>query len=313
MKFVGGECLPHAKREGYYKENAMRYGYLAGLVIFVVTVPLVQAQEQRVFPALTPAQLESTLKAGKVEFNKIADKKANTFFYDFKAKAFNLRLYYLDGKQLLMDTLFPALPLEKLNDWNLGSNLSRAALGKDEMGGAFTVIGSQLSLRGGVTDGAIREFMYTFIEEVGQFQALIRDSDNRKEALKEFAFKELPALKLDKMLDDLKIKYAKSPLANGAFAYQYKVGSANVVLTNWGKDLMLEAKFPKMTLEKVNQYNVNRKFIRTVSYNNKNGEFTTLEANLNFQGGVTDSIVRNFISVFEEDVNEFSQYVAKKE
>ena len=91
-----------------------------------------------------------------------------------------MRLYYLDGKQLMVDTLFPALSLEKLNDWNLGSNLCRAALGKDEMGGAFTVIGSQLNLRGGVTDGAIREFMYTFIDEVAQFQAAIRDSENRK-------------------------------------------------------------------------------------------------------------------------------------
>ena len=34
---------PHAEREDYYKENAMRYGYLAGLVIFVVTAPLGQA------------------------------------------------------------------------------------------------------------------------------------------------------------------------------------------------------------------------------------------------------------------------------
>ena len=88
---------------------------------------------------------------------------------------------------------------------------------------------------------------------------------------------------MEKMLDDLKIKYTKSPLTNGSVAYQYQVGSANVVLTNWGKDLMLEAKFPKISLEKVNQYNVNRKFIRTVSYNNKKGEFTTLEANLNFR------------------------------
>jgi len=32
---------------------------------------------------------------------------------------------------------------------------------------------------------------------------------------------------------------------------------------------MLEAKFPKISLEKVNQYNLDRKFIRTVSYQNK--------------------------------------------
>jgi len=284
------------------------------VLVLLLATSLGQAQEDKIYRGLTPLQLESTLKTIKIDFQKIADKKANTFFYDFKAKTFNLRLYYLDGKQLMVDTLFPALPMEKLNDWNLGPNLSRAGFGKDDMGGAFTVIESHLNLKGGVTDGAIREFVRTFVDEVDQFQTLIRASENRKEvAQKENTFKDIPVLKMEKILDDLKIKYTKAPLANGTFAYHYESGSTKVVLTNWGKDLMLEAKFAKIPLEKVNQYNLDRKFIRTVSYNNKKGEFTTLEANLNFLGGVTDSIVRNFIAVFEEDVNEFAQYVQKKE
>jgi hypothetical protein len=131
-------------------------------------------------------------------------------------------------------------------------------------------------------------------------------------AKKENTFKEVPAEKLEKILEDMKIKYAKAPLANGTFAYHYQAGNTKVILTNWGKDMMLEAKFASIPLEKVNQYNLDRKFIRTVSYNNKSGQFTTLEANMNFQGGVSDSILRNFISVFEEDVNEFAQYVGGK-
>ena len=74
---------------------------------------------------------------------------------------------------------------------------------------------------------------------------------------------------------------------------------------------MLEARFAKIPLDKVNQYNLDRKFIRAVAYNTKKGEYTRLEVNLSFAGGVTESILRNFISVFEEDVEAFAAYVRK--
>ena len=51
--------------------------------------------------------------------------------------------------------------------------------------------------------------------------------------------------------------------------------------------------------------------VRAVAYSTKKGEYTNLEMNLNIVPGVTESIVRNFISVFEEDVEAFAAYVRK--
>src|SRR5438477_5790494 len=149
-------------------ENNMPCRALAGLLVLGLLSGVGRAQEEKVFSALTPEQLESTLKASKIEFKKLADKKANTFFYDYQTKNFNLRLYYLDGKQLLLDTLFGALPLEKVNEWNLGGKFSRAGSGKDDKGGSYTMVESRLNLKGGVTEAALKEYLSSFEEELDQ-------------------------------------------------------------------------------------------------------------------------------------------------
>jgi hypothetical protein len=270
------------------------------------------AQDDKVYPALTPEQLESTLQGSKIEFKKLADKQDNTFFYDYKTKSFNLRLYYVEGKHLVVDSLFGALPLDKANEWNLGGKFSRAGLGKDDKGASYTVIESRLNLKGGVTDAAIKEYLKAFADELDQFEVFLRASMPRKETPKEeTTFKEVAAERMEKVLDDLKIKYVKTSLMNGNSAYHYQFKDAKIVLTNWGKDMMLEAKFAKLPLEKVNQYNLDRKFIRAVFYDTKNGAYTSLEINLSFAGGVTESILRNFIGVFEEDVDAFALYARK--
>jgi hypothetical protein len=268
--------------------------------------------QEIVYRMLTPEQLEKMLKGSRIEYKKLADKKANTFFYDYKTKDFNLRLYYLGGKQLMLDSLFAAMPLEKVNEWNVGAKFTRAGLGKDDKGGSFTVIDTHLNLRGGVTQGAVKEFLNAFVEDLEEFQSFVRASEPRKDVAKEEkTYQEIPPDLLERILEDLKIKYAKVPLPNGSVAYRYESKDSKIVLMNWGKDMMLEAKFPKLSLEKVNQYNLDRKFIRAVAYNNNKGEYIGLEANMSFLGGVTESIVRNFIAVFEEDVRECALYVKK--
>ncbi len=266
------------------------------------------AQEDKVYRMLTTDQLEATLKGAGIDFKKSADQKPNSFLYDFKNKAYNVRLYYLDGKQLMMDTLLGAQALEKVNEWNLSSHFSRAGLGKDDKGAAYTVLACQLNLKGGVTAGGVQEFFSNFPEELDKFQVFARGEPRKDVAVKEPAFKEVTPEKMEKLLEEMKIKFTKAPVAKGTFAYHYEAKGAKVVLTNWGKDMMLEAKFPKMTIAKVNQYNLERKFILAVSYTTKNGDYTTLEVNLNFLGGVTDSIIRNFVAVFDEDISEFTKY-----
>jgi hypothetical protein len=289
----------------------MPHHRLAGALVLVLS-GLAHGQEGKVYSALTPEQLEDTLKDSKVEFKKLADKKPNTFFYDYRAKNFNLRLYYQDGKQLVVDSLFSGLPLEKVNEWNLGGKFSRAGLGKDEKKDSYTVVETHLNLKGGVTERAIQAFLNGFVEELDQFDAFLRTALPRKDAPKEEkSFKEVSDELVERILDDLKIKYRKVPLANGRISYHYESKGTKIRLTNWGKDMMLEAKLAKLPLDKVNQYNLDRKFVRAVSYSNKKGEYTSLEINLSFAGGLTESILRNFISVFEEDVDAFAEYLRK--
>jgi hypothetical protein len=289
----------------------MPHRRLAGALILVLS-GLTYAQESKIYSALTPKQLEDTLKGSKVEFKKLADKKSNTFFYDYRAKNFNLRLYYQDGKQLVVDSLFSGLPLEKINEWNLGGKFSRAGLGKDEKNDSYTVVETHLNLKGGVTEGAIQAFLNGFTEELDQFDGFLRVALPRKEAPKEEkSLKDVSDELVERILDDLKIKYTKVPLANGQITYHYESKGTKIRLTNWAKDLMLEAKLAKLPLDKVNQYNLDRKFVRAVAYSNKKGEYTTLEVNLSLAGGLTESILRNFISVFEEDVEAFAVYIRK--
>jgi len=78
------------------------------------------------------------------------------------------------------------------------------------------VIETHLNLKGGVTEGAVREFVQTFVEEVDQFQTLIRDSDPRKNvAKKENIFKEVPAEKLEKILEEMKSSTPRPRRAKG--------------------------------------------------------------------------------------------------
>lgn len=286
--------------------------YLAGVLLVSLFASAAPTEEIKVYRTLSTEQLESLLKAATIKFQKLEDKKSDSIFYDYKVKSFNLRLYFLGGKQLLLDTLFPAMSLDKINQWNLGTKFTRAALGDDGKGGSFTAVESRLNLKGGVTEEAIKEYLGAFTEELDQFQVFAKAGGEPPALTKdETTFTEVTAKQLEKILDDLKVKYEKAELDNGGTTYQYQAKDAKITLLNWGKDMMLEAHYPKLDLAKVNKYNLDRKFIRAVSYSNKKGDYSALEANLSFVGGVSDSIVRNFITAFEEDAREFGAYVAK--
>ena len=261
---------------------------------------------------LTAAELESILKLSKIDFTKFADAKAGGYFYDFKIGEFNLRLNYRAGDRLLLDTLFPAQKLEKANQWNLSGKFSRAAVGEDDKGASYAMLEAQLNLRGSVNGAAFQAFLDAFAKELSEFDSFIQAGQPRRDIAKEEdAFKDVMPVRLEKTLAELKIAFTKVPLKAGNFAYRYQSKETPIVLTNWGKDMMLEAKFAKLPMDKVNQYNLERKFVRAVAYKNKLGEYTGLEANLSFQGGITESILRNFIAVFDEDVREFGAYSNK--
>src|SRR5262249_23146937 len=132
------------------------------------------AQAQEFFRPLTTEQLEATLKKAKIEYKKLEDRMPGTYFYDYKQGEYAVRLYYLNGKELMVDTLMPALPLDKVNHWNLGAKYSRAGVTRDDKGDSFTVVESRLNIKGGVTEETIRDHLSNFIDELAQFHKLAK-------------------------------------------------------------------------------------------------------------------------------------------
>ena len=275
-------------------------------------IPAATAQTPANNAKLTSEQVENALKLAKIEFTKPAAPIGGGYVYDFKIRDFNLRLTGAAGPRLTLSTLMPGLAPDKVKQWNASGKLSKVALGEDDKKNSYSVLEAQLDLKDSAGSVAIQEFLAAYTKELAEFEAIVKaESPSADVANEEDAFKEVVPARLEKTLADLKIKFTKVPFRGGFFAYRYQANNTPIVLTNWGKDMMLEAKFPKVSIDKVNRYNLERKFIRAVAYNNKLGAYAGLEANLSFQGGITDSIVRNFIAVFEEDVREFGAYVAK--
>jgi SAM-dependent methyltransferase len=124
-------------------------------------------------------------------------------------------------------------------------------------------------------------------------------------------YDKVPGRKLEAILGSLKVAYKKVEMEGGV-AYDYESNNHKVRLVSLGRDLMIDARFKKLPLEDVNQYNLNRKFIRCVGYKVEGKEYTALEASLDCAGGVSDAIIRHFLRSFDEEVKQFAQFVQGK-
>jgi hypothetical protein len=262
----------------------------------------------KIHTRLTVEQAEELLKKQGLEFKKVETKVASVIFYDFKRKGFSIRFSFFDGKDLMLDAVFPALPLERLNEWNRRAKFSRASLGRDAKG-TYSAIESNIDLVGGVTDGGLAQFFTSFDEELRLFAKFVTDTSADDQL-----FAPVTSQKIEAVLKGLNIAYEKHDLKDGAGQYfDFEASNFKVRLINFGgKDLMVDAHFKKIPLEDVNRWNLEKKFIRAVSYSVKGMEYTALEMNLDCEAGTTDGIIRNFIVGFHEDVKQFAKYVQGK-
>lgn len=269
--------------------------------------PSASAQDDKVFKQWTAEEAEAFLQSMKIEFKKTPAKTKGIVHYDFQRGGHNMRLYWYNGKDLMLDVVFPRLPLEQINLWNVRAKFSRACLHRDDKG-EFTALESNLDLVGGVTEGAVRQLFKVFDDEVKLF-AKFAGSLGADDAV----YTRAAGDKLEGVLKSLNIAYKKTDIKGGVTAYEFESNNHKLRLVNFaGEDLMIDAQFKKLKLEDVNQYNLNRKFIRCVAYNVGGKEYTSLEANLDCAGGVTDGIVRNFIRAFDIEVSEFAKYAQGK-
>jgi len=280
----------------------------ASLFVVAALTGLAQAQEPKVIAQLTSEQTEEFLKKQGIEFKKIETKTPGTFFYDFQRKSFNVRLYNYDGKDLMLDAVFSRLPLERVNDWNVKAKFSRACLNRDAKG-EFSTLESNLDLIGGVTEGGLKQFFASFDEELRLFAKFTSETSTDDQM-----YAPVTSQKIEAVLKSLNIAYEKTDLKNDAGSfYDFEASNFKLRLVNFaGKDLMIDAHFKKIPLEDVNRWNLEKKFIRAVSYSAKGPDYSALEANLDCEIGTTDGILRNFIVGFQEDVKQFAKYVQGK-
>lgn len=273
-----------------------------------------RAQDQKIIRSLSAEQLEAMLKTFNIEYKKVKSKVEGNFLYDYKKNNYNLRVYLFKGKDLMVDAELNAAALEKINDWNINAKFSRASLHKDDKG-SFSVLEWNLDLVGGVTEETVRHFLNTFDDEVRAFSDFLDKKGGavakNVEPKEEKTYKEVSSELVEKVLKDAGLDFKKTEMTDnpGQFIYELTGKDQKLRLHNWGKDLMIDARFKKIGLEKVNKWNTQRNFVRAVDYKVKNQEFTALEANLDCAGGVSEGILRYFVTVFDEEVRAFAKFI----
>jgi hypothetical protein len=119
--------------------------------------------------------------------------------------------------------------------------------------------------------------------------------------------------KLESVLQDMKIKYEKTAgKPDGVFAYDFDRSGSKVRLQNYqGRDLSLDVQFTDIPLKEINEWNVRAKFSRAVLLKNGDKQSTSLESQIDCQGGVTEGMLRQFIVRFDGEVKAFVQFVTK--
>jgi Putative bacterial sensory transduction regulator len=276
------------------------------LAVLLAAVSPGKAEDDKIFKTMTPEQTEAFLAKMEIDFKKAESKAPGTFMYDFKRKSFTMRLYHFDGKDLMVDAVFPAMTLDRVNDWNLKAKFSRATLQKDARG-LFVTLESNLDLVGGVTEGALKQFILSFDDEVRLFAKYAGGA-----ASEEQFFSPVTDEKLGEILKSMSFEYTKKE-GKSATLFEFEFENRKFRLTNFaGKDIMLDTAFKKISVEDCNAYNLQKKFIRVVEYDARGEPHSSLEANLDCEIGTTDGILRYFILGFTEDAKAFGKYVQTK-
>ena len=268
------------------------------------------AQDAKVHTAIAAEHLEGLLKGLEIDFKKSPlMSKRDGFYYSFAWSKFKLGLYHHGGTELILVSDFKPLALEFLNQWNRDRKLTRAVLHQGPKSD-FSSLEATLDVAAGVTDDTVRHFLRRFEDELKQFDKLLHRAETREEEV----YPSLPAEHLEKILKQQKVAYKKvSGKKAGNFIFTFSKNSYKFRLYDFqGTDLMLEATFSAATLEQVNRYNLTRKFVRAVLHQPAGGnEFSTLEANLDCRGGVSDSIVAYFLQTFLDETRQFDKFLSK--
>jgi hypothetical protein len=123
-------------------------------------------------------------------------------------------------------------------------------------------------------------------------------------------YKKISLENLEGILKSLDIDFKKTPSPNdkNLTIFTFERNKYKLALHYYGgKDLILVADFPSVPVALLNQWNRGAKFSRGILYQDAKNDFSTLEANLDVAGGVTDDTVRHFIRRYDDEVKKFEQ------
>ena len=281
---------------------------LLAVVVFIVVVPCMNAQDDKVFRSLTPEATEKLLQEFKIEFKKTSSKKGDEHYYDFMREGFRVRLSYFSPQEMMLDCVFRGLSIEKVNAWNASTRLSRATFHKD-VSGDFTILEYGLDISGGATAGTMKQFVVRFDEELKKYDKLVNIS-----VAEDAILPQVTDDKLENIFKTQGVNYTKKANNAGVMMFDFELNGHKLRLYNFGgKDLMIDVHFRKISLAEANRYNLNRKFVRVVNYKGKDVEYTALECNLDCEAGVSEGMIRHWMLSFGEDARHFAEYVKKQQ
>jgi hypothetical protein len=275
-----------------------------GLVL-VLPAPSLAQDKETVYRKVSPGVLEDILRDLEIRFKKGSSE--DRVYWDFERNKYKVRLTSYDGKDLMLDALFNPVAVERLNAWNVRAKFSRAVLYPGN-GKPYTALEANLDCLGGVTPAAIKQFLRRFEAEVKNFSQYLGDDaqTTAPTGAPETIYPRVTEELLTRILKSMNLNYTK----NGT-KYDFAYNNLPVSLIDFnGGDVMLTAEFRVAALQDINEFNLKHKFTRAVLYRENGRQYTALERNLDAVGGITEGMLRHFISSYANDVRDFELFLS---
>jgi hypothetical protein len=129
-------------------------------------------------------------------------------------------------------------------------------------------------------------------------------------AAQEVIHRSLTPEQTEEILKKFEFNYKRLPEAvKEVSVFELTLGKLKVRLSNFlGKDVMIEAAFPKVPLEQINLWNVQTKFTRASMQRGDKDEFVNLEYNLDLTGGITEGAFKSMIVNFEAELGRYQRF-----
>src|SRR6185369_5673073 len=144
---------------------------LCALTVFLLIVPGALSQDQ-VFRSVTPDAVEKMLQENKIEFKKSTPKQGDEVYFDFTRNNFRVRLTVFSKEEMMLDCVFRGVTLEKVNQWNASTRLTRVNWTKDTSG-EMTVLEYGLDISGGATANTFKQFINRYDEELKKYDKFV--------------------------------------------------------------------------------------------------------------------------------------------